>query len=114
MSDIDTLLRVKDLLEKGWTQGQLAEDIEGDEVSVCSPRATHFCLLGAVRREAHEDYKRYENLLYQNLKQLLDKPLSEYAEGRSTLADWNDSSLRQKSDVIGLIDACIAHLSSTP
>ena len=50
----DVLVRARELLSKGWCQGDFARNDAGEERPISHPEATHFCLLGAVQRASYD------------------------------------------------------------
>lgn len=48
--DIEALLEVRQLLEKGWCKGAFARDLHGTPVPALSESACQWCLSGAVER----------------------------------------------------------------
>lgn len=46
----DSIIKIRDLLIAGFCKGTMARDADNNSVSVSSPRACKFCLVGAVIR----------------------------------------------------------------
>lgn len=74
-----------------WTKGALAKDADGNTVSACHPKATCFCVLGAVE-------KCYPDLN----KQIQALNLLEYTLGER-ISRWNDRDSVTHSDVHNLL-----------
>lgn len=91
-----SLLDLRALIEKGWTQGAYARDKNGITVLVFSAEARTFCLSGAARN--------------------VENPLPTIAALRAALClrgyygridTWNDAMERTKYGVLELIDDAI-------
>lgn len=87
--------RAKTLIEKGWCQGKLAKDSNGNSVDHLSEFAESFCLIGALARASHEQkgYSIYQELCFK----IFNKINKDFA-GR-----WNDT--HSKDDVLNLLDS---------
>lgn len=96
----DNLIEVKKLIEKGWTKHSFAIDENGKSVFECNPKATCFCLMGAVHAvcwhysDKLEKIKEIQNLLFSILGE--------------NIINWNDHPDRKKEDVLNLLDKGIA------
>jgi len=88
------------LIEKGWTQGAYAQDIDGkdgfdDEGLAFFEKATRFCLVGALMcaGNCYSSSSTLDNII-NRIQQDTDRDIF----------DWNDASDRKKEDVIALLD----------
>lgn len=99
----EILLDAANLIEiKGWSQKALARDINGNIVSINSPKAETFCAIGAMNR-ALKKYPRSEQLAFDTLS-----VVENYID--NIITNWNDSPLRTKEEVIKTMRDCAATL----
>ena len=84
--------KAADLIEKGWVQGELAKDKNGDSCSSHNKNATHWCLAGALNLAGFGSISpsSYDNLIS---FLSLDDPIT----------IWNDDFNRTQEDVVGLL-----------
>lgn len=82
--------RLEEALGRGWTKGFLALDVEGREVSPIDPRASSFCLAGAVA------YAKAGTPRDVSLARLVSGELS------SGWMRWNDDPDRTYAEVLAL------------
>ena len=103
-SELEHLKRMRNLLSSPsrWAQQTYAMDAEGFEVSYTSPTACSFCLLGAMHRTLTAD--GYGSTLAWRVR----RSLGTNAGGVYLIAAWNDQFGRTHSDVLELLDTCIA------
>lgn len=91
-STVESLLAVRSLIEKGWTQGEMRKP--GYDKDSC------FCLFGAVASvcgigtSQSEPEGALRNILYREC-------------GRKSLVDFNDAPDRTVEEVLALIDRTI-------
>ena len=52
--DATILVRAAEIVEKGWCQGATARDAKGVSVATDDPRATRWCLIGAIAKAEYE------------------------------------------------------------
>jgi hypothetical protein len=96
-------VKAVDLIRKGWCQLDLARDTDGDACSVRSQHAVCWCSIGALLCAYEPDSPPYHSPQYEEAKKKLQAViLSE--TGITDIAVWNDSSLRDKSDVIRVFE----------
>lgn len=93
------------LAAKGWTQGSMAVNANGEAVAIQSRRAASFCALGAVHRVTG-------NIPDGGLYSTVRRALMDTA-GTSVVA-YNDAPSCTKSKVLRLFDRTIARLQKTP
>lgn len=91
----DKLLKVRALIERGWSQGSYARDGNGRSVDLGSWLAASFCLSGAIKHACWNDYDAECQI-----DVLLDMPQG--------IVCWNDAHIRTKQEVLDRIDAAIA------
>ena len=99
------LREARDLIARGWTQGTLARDGNGDPVEPTSDAATCWCSLGALMRvdpELRGGGARAASALHAVLPR--DK----------SIPGWNDSRRRTQGQVIALYARAIATEEEKP
>lgn len=113
MNEREILQAVRDLIEKGWMQAAPAGVFDGAALQPCrssDPRATHFCLEGAINRVCES---KLPISLY--VFELLSAQIGAYmclgmnAKTRK-ITWWNDQPGRTKEQVIELIDKTLENL----
>ncbi len=82
-------------LEKGWTQGSFAIDINGALVSVRSTNAVCWCLTGAI--EASYRHLNYNEIIIYSITEEIKK-----ITGAKTVI-WNDTKGRTQEEVVKLM-----------
>lgn len=77
------------LIAKGWTQGEMARDANGDAIEPNSKNAVCFCSAGAL----HAAYQKYDdyNKAYDKLLKII---------GKESILTWNDDPSRTKEQVV--------------
>lgn len=124
MNLIEQLKQVRDLIERGWTQGAFVRDTNQtsipfplkDAIKQARTNGLCFCLGGAVAFvEQNPDGPILDELTEALFKAL---PQSHRDQWRDTGVDpglkiealyaWNDDDDRSKGEVLALIDAAIA------
>ena len=93
------LREARDLIARGWTQGTLARDGNGDPVEPTSDAATCWCSLGAAKAVTKQD------LSYGLAWSALLAALPE--SHRGYISNWNDARGRTQGQVIALFDRAI-------
>lgn len=88
--ELTALLKIRALLQKGWTQGHNAITKNGDGITCNSPHAASFCLNGALRRVTGSNAKQ-ELKLYRTIESHL---------GGKTVVGYNDTPGRTKQEVL--------------
>jgi hypothetical protein len=103
---ITALTEIKQLFATpaSWTQGSFARNASGETVLLTSPRATCFCLRGAVARLQEKDFSNIRVKTTFALK-------AELPDGFSTLVQFND--LKGYEDVVALIDRALTTASAS-
>lgn len=96
MKVIQRLKRAKELLEKGWCQGDLARTKDGVLTDVYSPGAEAFCLLGACMRAEWEADST--GITWVGIDELVTYEVED--RGYAELASYNDRPERTKEDVL--------------
>lgn len=89
----DILLKAAEIVEQGWTQGEMARTAEDSKCGVSNPNACKFCMSGAIVRAVKEaqdgNYRRAiaaANLLVQR-------------KGYPSMPHFNDASARTQAEV---------------
>jgi hypothetical protein len=93
----EVLTAARNLLKrKGWCKGHLARAANGRIVSVDSPKAVAWCMIGAIRRVTVASVEQYgfADLL---LQRVIGMPVPV----------WNDDPHRTKEEVIEAFDKAI-------
>jgi hypothetical protein len=94
------LLATANLLEqRGWCQGTTARDADGKPVSVVSPTATSFCILGAINYLQNTNKWPVE-LLNEAVNDVEDFLFESVG---CPIPDYNDSSDRTKEQVVSVL-----------
>ncbi len=96
----EALVRARELIALGWTQGTYAEDEDGAEISFADPQAVCFCLAGAVKAATGTPPHDKIAAVFQALADGI---------GGMALIAWNDAELRTQDEVLALFDAAIAN-----
>jgi len=99
--DLQILLRARELVAAGWTQGESARDAGGKKISPFSYKAVCFCALGATHR-AEEELGATTAIWDSAIRKL--HPFTE----KWNVAGWNDTPGRTQADVLAAFDAAIA------
>lgn len=88
-------MKAWELLEKrgAWTQGALAKNKRGGNVSADSYEAVCFCTLGAIEKVYGSGMDAYLNAVAK-----LEEKL-----GEDSVEDWNDSPKRKKREVVAVL-----------
>lgn len=110
ISDAELLRTARGYIAQGWTQHNVARDAQGDPVTVDSPRAKSWCMLGSVMLamrntdwgETNDWRKRVHNRLVDAM--LTADPS---ATGCTSLAQYNDEPGRTVDEVLAVFDTAI-------
>lgn len=100
----DVLVHVRELIEKGWTQGTYATDDLGIPVPENDPAACSYCLLGAIRTLRSNPYVSVP---------VLNTALTALEKTCGVIDHWNDSEERTQADVLRMLDTLIALTQGT-
>ncbi len=102
---IATLMLARDLLARpnGWTQHAYARDARGCDIELMSPRATSFCMLGALRRAGGTQALWWP-------KRALEEIVGEWG---MAVAHFNDSA-QSPDDVLAAFDRAIELVREEP
>jgi hypothetical protein len=97
------LVRAAELVEQGWTRGTAARDAGGQKVRSTSPRATAWCVVGAVDRALYEllnldayallglEIEAYDKApCPPGVLRALRRPVQQVLGRSGGLAHWND------------------------
>lgn len=108
------LRRARALLSRprGWTQGGLAVDKEGESIDTMDSDATAFCMLGALEHEAGA--RRLDVLYYDACRELAmtirPGAMSHGGNATEIIPDYNDADNRQKRTILRAFDRTIARI----
>ncbi|MGD9890972.1 MAG: hypothetical protein AB7R89_28275 [Dehalococcoidia bacterium] len=98
---IAVLRRARELIATGWAQGWYARSINGRRARVSSPKATSFCILGAISLASDEVSPAGYDLYIRTVTQV-----GGFVSDRD-VAGWNDAPERTQADVLALLDSLI-------
>jgi hypothetical protein len=90
------------LIQTGWTQEANARDAYGFNTSPESPKATCWCLHGAVCRLALSNEYPYDWTVVKNIERALDA--AAFMAQRPSYVVYNDTPNRTKEDILSLIE----------
>ena len=83
-----------DYLVQGWCQWVLSKDSQGQEVSVDSPSAVQWCVMGAVLAAFPDEFeKQHPNVGH----------LVAYLSTKGTCVDWNNAPGRTQAEVVAVM-----------
>jgi hypothetical protein len=99
----EILTEARELIAKGWTQGNAARRADGKDALLSDPDATCFCSFGAVVLASRGCETSGEALT------ALRRSISGN-NGRS-IVDWNDDPSRTQAEVLAAFDKAIAEVS---
>lgn len=97
----DVLVRMRELLRRGWTQGHFATSAGGRDVDALSVSAARFCLNGAWNRATHD---LTASLKVAGTVQSLVWGCVPNFQRPTT---FNDAKGRKKSEVIAVVSCAI-------
>lgn len=100
-TELEHLKKMRELLEKGWTQGTDARDASGTPTHPQSRKAVSFCPRGAAIHVSAT-----WGLGPRKLKSLA-AALNEMSPLQDPLEKWNDSKWRTQAQVLALVDRAI-------
>ena len=96
------LVRTREFLKKGWTQGWFAKTASGRDCGAESSDASCWCLSGALQRAFQdESSSEAEDRAASSLR---------WTIRRKSIADWNDAKRRTQTQVVGAVTRTIARL----
>lgn len=103
MTPREVLLKAAALVERGWTQHEMARDRVGNKVSPISDTAVCWCALGAAKRVADghtHPYSHARDALYAHLFAHPDS-----GDGPDPVTTWNDAPGRTQAEVVAALKA---------
>lgn len=103
MTTLEILQKARGLIEKGWTQGEIARGKDNERRSEYDSEAICWCMVGSIFCASGplDDY------LIPNPERKKAFLAIESAVGRLNLAAWNDESGRTQSEVLQAFDKAI-------
>jgi hypothetical protein len=101
----DILVEARDLIEKGWCQGDGARGATGKVVRPLDPDAVCFCAVGAIDRVCEGD-----DLLREEAWHRLR--LGIFGDIRGPIVKWNDAPERTKPEVLAAFQKAIDSLGA--
>lgn len=118
---IETLRHAAELVERGWTKGNMALDSMGDAIDPLDFRACAFCVHGALvvaARKFHPDMSL--TILWEEVEAinetiielgLIPDDLNNYG-ANAVVHQWNDEAFRMKIDVVETLRKAADKLSA--
>ena len=108
----------REYVARGWTQGRLARDAQGEAVSVGSEAAVCWCLGGALLR-AHRDvsgatYWHVPPALRAHLDRCLPPAMRAHVDSLAQVAAINDSIGMTQEKVLALLDEMLEEAAEYP
>lgn len=108
MKPIDILKGAKALLvTKGWTQGDMARDAEGDPVHIWSEAASCFCAYGALRAATPGGVGA--SYAQMDAASALEATIG---DEWPDFIEFNDAPVRTKDEIVAKFDEAIAALEA--
>ena len=104
----EILERAHELIEQGWTKLASARDAHGTLCSAHDPRATCWCLTGAIRRAAYDTPGASTSHTAETLLLETIPTLDAYNDGM-TLAGFNDNPYTTRDDILQALTKAIEH-----
>jgi hypothetical protein len=106
--EIQILRQARELIVKGWTQEALARTRDGRSVSMDSPLAARFCLIGAIQRANFDSAPYGGKLMYDHCVDYVRRIIFATTSQVTSCVIFNDEIAKSKQDVIKLLDRAIA------
>ena len=108
-----TVEDAKDLIERGWCQGDFAKDAKGDGCDSSDEEATEFCLIGVINKVTKcsgptAGFNGMAWRLNSKIRNVLRKAIG--ASSGEDLDTWNDSEERTQGEVVDLFSKVIKGL----
>ena len=107
------LTRMQELLEKGWTKGELARKADQSPTCFSDHEATCFCMIGALERAMYD--LKYVGFSFHHTEQLLKRHLPTrkgvYRFANAALAQFNDAPTTKAADVIEVVKKALTTLT---
>ena len=110
---LETLLSVRDLIGRGWTQHTNARDKDGLIIFAQAETATCWCLTGAV--EAALSTHRPRTLMHQHAVEgaIVHAVESKNVINMNKVTTWNDNPHRTKAEVTATCERAVAEYTLT-
>ena len=115
-TEIKILQRARELVNESWCQLRSAKNSAGTSCQPEDPAARSWCLTGACRKAAHEEFgdspekHSFAKSVCFSLENQLGAQLLDAGKNKEGVVDWQDSGGRTKKEVVDLIDATIKEL----
>lgn len=90
-------MKASEYIRKGWTQGSVARDLNGDAEASMSARAVSWCVAGAITAS-------YRGVRGAERAEIASNRLRNHLR-TDCLALWNDSPERTQAEVIAALEA---------
>ena len=100
----DGLLRIKELIAMGWTQGTFARDAQGLPCDTDDPAATQYCLRGALYKTGGDDA-----LLFY----ICDR-VREISPCKRGMGHFNDHTLKTHEEAVAFLDSVLEKWEKEP
>lgn len=94
----ETLIKAREFIAKGWTQGSLARDARGESVYEKSLEAVCWCAMGALYAATPTNVLDHRDALF-----VLDRA----GLGFGAIACYNDSTCKTQEDALAWFDRAI-------
>ena len=106
----ETLVKAKQLVERGWVKMSFAIDDEGEPCSPMDENACGWCVSGAIQAASKYKGASYiqaeEKNLFENVRSVFMTTNGIVGFG-STIMAWNDQFDRTKEEVLAAFDKAI-------
>ena len=114
ITTIEFLRKAREFIERGWTQGSSARDINGKGCVSFSPEATEWCAVGAlnaVNAVVHDEnftfVRRAEHALDEAILAMFPLRADPSPARVTTILRYNDEPAREKRDILAVYDRAI-------
>lgn len=98
------LTKARAVIERGWCQGCFARDAQGQPIESTDPLAETFCIRGAMRAVAPNDY----DVRARAHRHLEDVIIALTDGDCDSIASYNDDPDRTHAEILAVFDAAIA------
>jgi hypothetical protein len=89
----DILLKAAEIVEQGWTQGELARTVEDSPCGVSNPNACKFCMSGAINKAVGNEHDG-------NYRRAMNAANSvAFRRGYGNIPEFNDARERTQAEV---------------
>lgn len=103
--ELTLLVRTRNVLKQGWTQGVYARDANGDVVSPIDSKASQWCLSGALRKAAGISLVA-KNPIQESFRKAYIAIMERCHN--SDIVSFNDANGRTQEDILEFMDLVIS------